>query len=492
METPPNLQVYDLGHLGLVASVLDRIRLVETVDRLVGPRPGEKVSTGMALKAAILNALGFVASPLYLFGHPFQGKPTEHLLGPGVTPDLLNDDRMGRMLDTLYAAGVTEVFLEVAREARQAFPFPVQALHVDSTSFHVHGQYEGLGEEVGAIRVTYGYSRDHRPDLKQWVMNLVCADTGGIPPLFAPGDGNQSDREALAPLLARYRQALDLGAVVVLDGAGYSRENLRALEGFSWILRVPATLKEARALLEGEFPREAWTPLLPGYRGLEVEPDYGGVRQRWLLVESEARAREVDVEEEGLRRRVARAEGEAEKALGRLLSQRFACEADARRALSVDEEASGKLPYHRLVYLGGAGGAAPGAGGASPEGGGAPLGELPPPGPLGGGRGEAGAGEAGPGTLPPGHGRPRPGGPADRGGAEAVQGPDPNGGAGLPVSQRVVSRILWVKHGGRNGPRGAQEVDQGGDQPAHPGRGQGRHRAGVGRRDDRAPGCGLP
>jgi hypothetical protein len=55
MEPPPNLQVYDLG---LVASVLDRIRLVQTVDRLVGPRPGEKVSTGMALKAAILNVLG--------------------------------------------------------------------------------------------------------------------------------------------------------------------------------------------------------------------------------------------------------------------------------------------------------------------------------------------------------------------------------------------------------------------------------------------------
>jgi transposase len=162
---------------------------------------------------------------------------------------------MGRMLDTLYAAGVTEVFLEVAREARRAFPFPVRALHADATSFHVHGQYEGLGEEMGAIPVTYGYSRDHRPDLKQWVMNLVCADAGGIPLLFAPGDGNQK----------------------------------------------------------------------------------------------EAPAQEVDVEEEGLRRRVARAEGEAEKALGRLLSRRFACEADARRAL---EEASGKLPYHRLVYLG--------------------------------------------------------------------------------------------------------------------------------------------
>jgi hypothetical protein len=53
-ETHKNRDLtYDLGHLGLVASVLDRIRLVETVDRLVGPRPGEKVSTGMALKAAI-------------------------------------------------------------------------------------------------------------------------------------------------------------------------------------------------------------------------------------------------------------------------------------------------------------------------------------------------------------------------------------------------------------------------------------------------------
>jgi len=54
---------------------------------------------------------------------------------------------------------------------------------------------------VGAIRVTYGYSRDHRPDLQRWVVNPVCADTGGIPLRFAPGDGNPSDREALAPLL---------------------------------------------------------------------------------------------------------------------------------------------------------------------------------------------------------------------------------------------------------------------------------------------------
>jgi hypothetical protein len=82
------------------------------------------------------------------------------------------------------------------------------------------------------------------------------------------------------------------------------------------------------------------------YRGLEVESEYGGVRQRWLLVESQERAR---MEEASLQQRIARAEGEARKVLGRLTARTFACEADARRALS---EASGKLPYHRLVYLG--------------------------------------------------------------------------------------------------------------------------------------------
>ena len=55
METPPNPQVHDLG---LVASALDRIRLVQTVNRLIGPKPKEKISTRMALKAAILNVLG--------------------------------------------------------------------------------------------------------------------------------------------------------------------------------------------------------------------------------------------------------------------------------------------------------------------------------------------------------------------------------------------------------------------------------------------------
>lgn len=62
----------------------------------------------------ILNGLGFVSARLYLFEKFFIGKATEHLLGEGIHPEHLNDDRLGRVLDKLYSKGLTEVFVTVA------------------------------------------------------------------------------------------------------------------------------------------------------------------------------------------------------------------------------------------------------------------------------------------------------------------------------------------------------------------------------------------
>jgi transposase len=45
----------------------------------------------------LLNGLGFVSAPLYLFEKFFQGKATEQLLGFGIKPEHLNDDRLGNV-----------------------------------------------------------------------------------------------------------------------------------------------------------------------------------------------------------------------------------------------------------------------------------------------------------------------------------------------------------------------------------------------------------
>src|SRR4028118_444560 len=115
----PNLeiQVQNLDHLGLVAGVIDEIGIVEIITEIVLEKAGEKVSSGQAVKAMILNGLDLFSSPLYLFSNFFEGKATEHLIGVGIQPEHLNDDRLGRVLDKLYLAGSGQIFMAVALAA---------------------------------------------------------------------------------------------------------------------------------------------------------------------------------------------------------------------------------------------------------------------------------------------------------------------------------------------------------------------------------------
>jgi len=72
--TPANndIQVQNLDHLGLVAGIIDELGIVEIINEQVGIAAGGIVSAGVVVKAIILNGLGFVSRPLYLFPNFFQ------------------------------------------------------------------------------------------------------------------------------------------------------------------------------------------------------------------------------------------------------------------------------------------------------------------------------------------------------------------------------------------------------------------------------------
>jgi transposase len=136
------IKVQDLDHLGIVAGIVDEMGLVEEINQQLGTHPQEIISAGQIVKAMIINGLGFVSAPLYLFEKFFKGIATEHLLGEGIQPEHLNDDRLGRVLDKLYNAGLTEIFIRIALSAAGRFGVKMNSLHLDSSSFHVHGDYE--------------------------------------------------------------------------------------------------------------------------------------------------------------------------------------------------------------------------------------------------------------------------------------------------------------------------------------------------------------
>ena len=114
---PLDIRVQDIDHCGIVAEMCDEMKLVEQINRLVATHGQEMISAGQVVKAMVLNGLGFVSAPLYLFEKFFVGKATEHLLGGGIRLEHLNDDKLGRVLDKLYEAGLTEVFVTVALSA---------------------------------------------------------------------------------------------------------------------------------------------------------------------------------------------------------------------------------------------------------------------------------------------------------------------------------------------------------------------------------------
>jgi hypothetical protein len=58
----------------------------------------------------------------------------------------LNDDRLGKALDDLYDTGLSDLFLSISLEAAQRFEVKIETAHLDSTSFHVDGEYKDTAE----------------------------------------------------------------------------------------------------------------------------------------------------------------------------------------------------------------------------------------------------------------------------------------------------------------------------------------------------------
>jgi transposase len=73
-----------------------------------------------------------------------------------------------------------------------------------ASSFHLHGEYEGGEVETEAISITHGYSRDHRPDLKQVVAQLITSQCSALPVWLEVLSGNSSDKDSFANSVEAY------------------------------------------------------------------------------------------------------------------------------------------------------------------------------------------------------------------------------------------------------------------------------------------------
>jgi transposase len=317
--------------------MFEALGLTEVIDKATQQDPAMRsVTAGHAVKAMVLNGLGCINQQRYLVPHFFQNKPLSRLIAPGIQASPLNDDPLGRALDTLYDYGVTALYSLIAATAVKRRGLAPRFAHLDSTRLHVAGRSNSAEEpEEHVMHLTRGYSREQRPDLNHVRRAWRVAPHAGMPVLMKPLSGKRSDTHDCGQIITDHRTQWQLtyGTTgLVAARALYSAENLQKLAEprTKGITRVPATLRAAQAVLAQAAPQTR-TPLTEGDRYPVVRSSYGGVEQRWGLIHSAPRQpqapRTVD-------KQLLKHSEQAVKAFKQLCRTAFAWEADAPQALA--------------------------------------------------------------------------------------------------------------------------------------------------------------
>ncbi len=181
--------------------------------------------------------------------------------------------------------------------------------------------------------------------LKQFILNLIVTGDGNIPIFIEAASGNQSDKKAFGKIASAYKKQLELETTIVGDSALYSKENLELLQQIKWLTRVPLSLCEAKNLVSSLPSSEFQSSEIPGYCWVEKESTYGGIKQRWLVVESAAR-KKSDLEK--LEKKIVKEYDSTQKKLAKLSKKAFSSSAEANFILKAIQS---KLKYHLISEL---------------------------------------------------------------------------------------------------------------------------------------------
>ena len=259
-DIPPEIAVYPVQHLPIIKAYADQLGLVSLINHYV---PTEmEVDAGTVVLALVLDTLSG-RSPLYRLEEFFAQQDTALLLGKTVPPQALNDDTAGRVLDRLYDFGTMRLFTACAVRAATRFGLERRYVHFDTTSRSVWGDYQFAETQDLPFQVTYGYSKDKRPDLKQFVLATLCVDRA-VPIWGKLEDGNASDKTLNTTLLSELARLLaDYGVqpgayIYIADSALVTEDNLTALRDTWFITRLPATYSECGRVIEEVVARNQW------------------------------------------------------------------------------------------------------------------------------------------------------------------------------------------------------------------------------------------
>ena len=354
-------------HYGLVVSTCDFLGIQKFIDeRIPKTSNNQKLTYGQLFVCMLVNALSYVSKPLYLTPTFFKNVDIKTLFGDNFDISYLNDDALGRLLDKLYEADVSKLFLDLTMEAMKKLQRDVRCTHLDSTSFHLHGEKyndPSFGEQVHmnidtvensdekkAIKAELGYSRDSHPELLQVMLQMIT-DSNGIPVYMKPQDGNTNDNTGFQTsfsIVKGLKDAINF-KYLVADAALFTQDNIKELETETeggkkllYITRAPNKINAVKELILKVKQENKFEEITTDYSGRLTDFEYAGVKFKALCVISKPSQGRIDKSiESKIKKEIESVEGKINK----LSRRKFSCEPDAKKEA---EELTRKFKFVKI------------------------------------------------------------------------------------------------------------------------------------------------
>jgi transposase len=167
------------------------MKVVSIIDRMVPRHRNRHISHGEAVAGLMVYLLNN-GRALYEMENWAEKTAILSSLFPGYQPGDWTDDRLADTLDELHTEGLEQIQGAISANIVGEFGLNLDEIHYDTTSVSLWGTYDSATGQP-AVLITFGYNKDHRPDLKQVVVGAAVSGDGGVPLISKTHDGNTSD-----------------------------------------------------------------------------------------------------------------------------------------------------------------------------------------------------------------------------------------------------------------------------------------------------------
>ncbi len=366
MKKLPPVDGFTVEHLPIITAYAHRIGIVDIINTLIPTQMA--IDAGTVILGMVLDTLTG-RSPLYKLNKFFEHQDTELLLGKKIDPLSFSDHTVGRVLDRIHDYGAMKTFSEIAMRALSYFNISHKHLSFDTTSVTVQGDYLLYSKEKGSdntMKIVHGHSKDHRPDLKQFLVKMLCVDRT-IPVFGQTEDGNGSDKtinnevlSSISKYMAKNGIHKD-GFIYIADSAMVTKKSLEKIgDQIQFISRLPANYKACSQVIKDAIAKDDWTNLGKLSETLETQNRPAAVYKSWetqttlhgrffraIVVHSSAhdkrRQKRIDRELES-------EYADLSKQTKALAKQEFFCQADAEKA-ATDLRSSKHIYYTPLTQV---------------------------------------------------------------------------------------------------------------------------------------------